>query len=259
MTIPKNFIKIHEDLIEFSSKLQAASAKKMENENHIGANVYTTFYKIIAYGVTLHRAILSLCESGWTHISAFLLRTILECSANCLAIINNAFPEYMAFKYLYHPYLQISRDNGYTEDIREKAKVDIEHGLDNLKDETVKQKARHYIDSNRINIFWFRPEERAVSAIINNYGSDELKFVYGTFSMSAHAGHLGTLLFKDNPDDIDINPTENPRKTKIVLIASCRWLLELLRIRNVYEELGFDSEYNEFLGRILATEKDVRT
>lgn len=258
MAIPEKIIKLHEDLIEFSSKLQETSANKIDKESHIGANVYTVFYKLFAYAVTLHRAILSLCEEGWTHISAILLRTIMECSANCLAIINNEFPEYMAFKYLYHPYLQIYRDDGYPENKREKAKIDIEQGIDNLKDETVKQKARNYIDSDRVDIFWFKPEERGISAIINKYGSDELKFVYGTLSMSAHAGHLGMFLYKDNPDDINIDPSENPRNTKIALISSCRWLLELLYIRNVSEELGFDSEYYEFLERILATEKEVR-
>jgi hypothetical protein len=257
MTIPENISKLHKDLIEFSSEMQAASAKKMENESRIGANVYAAFYKIIAYGVTLHRAILSLCEAGWTHISAILLRTILECSANCLAIVNNEFPEYMAFKYLYHPYLQIFRDDGYPDDKREKAKIDIEQGIKNLKDETIKRKATQYINLNKINVFWFNPEEKGVSTIINNYGDSELKFTYGALSMSAHAGHLGMFLFKNNSDDIDINPTENPRKTKGALVASCRWLLELLRIRNVYEELGFDSEYKQFLERILATEKDV--
>jgi len=253
MTILENIIKLHEDLIEFSSKLQAASANKMHDESHIEANVYTAFYKIIAYAVTLHRAILSFCEAGWTHISAILLRTIMECSANCLAIINNEFPEYMAFKYLYHPYFQFFRDDGYPENKREKAKIDIEQGIDNLKDEIVKQKARHYIDSDRIDIFWFRPEERGVSAIINNYGSDELKYVYGTYSMSAHAGHLGMFLFKDNPDEININPSENPRKTKLALIESCKWLLELLYIRNVFEDLGFDSEFSDFFERIEAS------
>ena len=210
------------------------------------------------HAVTLHRAILSLCETGWTHVSVLLLRTIMECSANCLAIINNDLPEYMALKYLYHPYIQILRDNGYPAEKRKKAKTDIEKGIGNLKDEAIKQKARRYVDSARLSIFWFMPEEKNISSIINNYGSKELKFVYGAFSMSVHAGHLGMFMLKDDPDDININPSDNPRNAKIALILSCRWLLELLHIRNLHEELGFDSEYNEFLKRILATEGEVR-
>ena len=104
----------------------------------------------------------------------------------------------------------------------------------------------------------FRAEEKGVSSIINNYGSEERKFVYEAYSMSAHAGHLGMFMLKDDPDDISINPSDNPRNTKIALIESCRWFLELLYIRNVYEELGFDSEYSKLSERILATEGEVR-
>lgn len=259
MTIPDNILNLYEGLVEFSSRLQGASASKMDREGHIGANVYRVFLKLDAYAVTLHRSILTLCEAGWTHISSILLRTIMECSANCLAIIHNNFPEYMAFKYLYHPLLQILRDDGYPEAKRLKAKTDLETGFENLKDETVKEKARQYIASDKISIFWFRPEEKKVTTIIENYGSKELKFTYGAYSMASHACHLGMFLLKDDPDEITINPTENPLKTKVALISSCRWLLELLLIRNTYEGLGFDTEYENILNRILATKAEVRT
>ena len=258
MPVLEDIIEIHEDLVDFSSRIQAASSHRMENVNHIGANIYAAIYKMMAYAVTLHRGIRTLCEEGWTHLSAILLRTIMECAANYIAIVNNELPEYMAFKYLYHPYLQIFKDEGYPESKRAEAKSNVEEGFNNLIDESVKQKARQFIDLDRQDIFWFKPEEGGVSSIINRYGSNELKFSYGAFSTSVHAGHLGMFMFKDSPDDININPSENPHKTKFVLVTSCRWLLELLYIRDVSEELGFGSEYNEFLARILATENEVR-
>ncbi len=258
MTILENIIKLHEDLIDFGSRVQKASATKIDREYHVGANVYSIFYKITAYAITLHRAVLSLCASGWTHVTAVILRTILECSVNCLAIVNNEFPEYMAFKYLYHPSIQIKRDDNYPENKREKAKIEIENAIESLNNETLKQKAIDYTNSDRIDYFWFRPEKGSVSSIINDYGSEELRFVYGSLSMSAHAGHLGLFLLKDDPDDIDINPCENPEKSKFALITSCRLLLELLYIRNVSEDLGYDSEYEEFLERIIAFKEEVR-
>lgn len=258
MTILENIIKLHEDLIDFGSRVQTASATKIDREYHIGANVYSVFYKISAYAITIHRAVLTLCESGWTHVTAVLLRTIMECSVNCLAIVNNEFPEYMAFKYLYQPTIQIMRDDNYPEDKRDKAKIEIEDAFENLNDATLKQKAVDYVNSDRIDYFWFKPEEGSVSSIINDYGSEELKFFYGSLSMSAHAGHLGLFLFKDDPDDININPSENPKKSKFAIVTSCRLLLELSYIRNAYEDLGYDSEYNELLERILSFEEEVR-
>jgi hypothetical protein len=258
MPVYEILAEIHEDLVDFSSRIQAASSHRMENENHIGANVYASLYKMTAYATTLHRAILLLCESGWTHVNAILLRTIMECSTNCLAIVNNELPEYMAFKYIYYSYLQIFNDNSFPERRRDVAMNDVEEGYNNLTDETIKQKARQYIDSDRLDIFWFKPDERSISSIISSYGSDELKFMYGALSLSAHAGHLGMFMFKDNPDEIVINPTDNPRKTNEVLVMSCRLLSELINIRNESEGLGFNSEYDSFIERILATENEVR-
>jgi hypothetical protein len=54
MAIYEDLIQLHEDLVEFASKVQATSSNKMNNESHIGVNVYTVFYKIYAYAVTLH-------------------------------------------------------------------------------------------------------------------------------------------------------------------------------------------------------------
>jgi len=258
MGVYEDILKLHDDLIHFGSTIQSVSAKKMEDESHIEANVFTAFYKIFANAITLHRSVLSLCEAGWTHITAILIRTILECSANCLAIVNNELPEYMAFKFLYHPYIQIIKDDKFPEEKREKARIDLEQGINNLKDKTIKQKAIDYRNLDKLDIFWFRPEENGVSSIIDKYGGGDLKFLYGSLSMSAHAGHLGIFLFKDNSDDISIDPCENPEKTKLALLLSCRLLLELFCIRIVYEELDFNTDYDNFLKRILAFKDYVR-
>jgi len=257
MTILEKIIKLHADLISFGSKVQATSAKKIDNDNHINELVYSVFYKITAYGTTIHRAVLTLCMSGWTHINAILLRTLIECSVNCLAITNNEYPDYMAFKYLYHPHVQIIRDRNYQDKDRKSARLEIETAIKNLKNKSLQDKANDYIKSNRIDYFWFKPEEKGISSIINDYGSNSLKSVYGTFSSSIHAGHLGLFFLKDDPDDININPCENPIKSKFALVTSCRLLLELLDIRNSFEGLGYYSEYEKFLKRILKFKYDT--
>lgn len=72
MKIPKDIIKLHEEIISFGSEMLSKSSTKLEQENHIPNNVQAVFYKINAYGITLHRAIKTLCENGWTHVTPCL-------------------------------------------------------------------------------------------------------------------------------------------------------------------------------------------
>lgn len=252
MTISKDIIQLHDEIINLSSEVQAKSSAKINEEHHIEDNVYAVFYKVVAFATTLHRATKSLCESGWTHITPVLLRALLECSANCLAVINNELPEYMAFKYLYHPYVKLAKDEKFQENIRKKAESDIEQGIRNLKNPKAVGKAKQFINERRLPTFWFQPEERGIRSIMRNYGDSEIQFTYESLSMSSHAGHFGLFFFKDDSDDIDINPCENPEKTKGAILFSCRYLLELIYIRNAYESLGFDSEYSKLIEKILA-------
>jgi len=257
MAISNDLIQLHEDLIKFGSKVQSISVKIFDEKQHIESNVHAAFYKINAYAVTLHRAIFSLCEDGWTHITPLLLRTIMECSSNCLAIVHNELHEYMAFKYLYYEYLKAYQDKTSSIETKKKSLSDIKQGISHIKNLSAKKTAEEYIKQEQSYIFWFKPEENSVSSIISDYGSSELKDVYGFLSWSVHATHFGLFAFKDNPDDIDINPCENPNKTKLAIVFSCRLLLELLRIRYVYEGLRFSSEYDRFMERIFAFEKET--
>ena len=258
MAIPEDLIELFDEMTEFGSRVQAKSSSKISKEHHIEDNVYAVFYKVIAFAITLHKATKSLCEAGWTHITPILLRALLECTANCLAVIYNELPEYMAFKYLYHPYVKTLRDNKFSEDARKKAEYDIEQGIKNLKNPKAIEKAKQFVSEKRLEIFWFKPEEDGVSAIINKYGNSELKFTYQSLSMSTHAGHFGLFLFKDNSDDIDINPCENPEKTEGAILFSCKYLLELIYIRNAYEKLGFDSEYKRLIEKVFKFKPEVR-
>lgn len=261
MPVLDNLIQIHEDLIEFGSKIQKESVRKFEEREHIESNVHAVFHKVIAYAITLHRAVLLLCREGWTHITPILLRTILDCSANCLAIIHNQHPEYMAFKYFYYENIRILKDNNYPNKINKMNIIKIEKGLSDIRNIKAREKAEDFLRSilkkEKIGIFWFKPEEKSYSSIIRKYGNDKLKYIYGILSMAIHGSHLGLFFFKDNPDDININPSENPKKTNIAVLTSCRLLLELLNIRIVYENLRFGDEYNSFVERILSFENEL--
>lgn len=258
MTTFEDLIQLHEDLIKFGSDIHEKSIRKFEKEQHIESNVHAVFLRIIPYGIILHRAIKTLCENRWSHTTPVLLRTIMECSANCLAIIHNDYAEYMAFKYLYHDYVDILRENNSCFVLKAKNLSDIEEGLGHIKNSVAKEKATKFAYEEKVKVFWFAPDEKGISNIIEEYGSSGLRLIYKYFSKSVHASHIGMYLLKDDPDNIDINPCENPEKTDVALMLSCWLLLEFLYIRSSYEDLGFDSEYIIFKERISKFENRVK-
>jgi hypothetical protein len=256
MEIAAGLNQLHGKIIDFGSLLQKTSNLKKQRENHIGNNVYGVFYKINAFAITLHRAVITLCEGGWSHTTPLLIRAILECSANCLALINNDSPEYMAFKYLYFPYLEILKDKGSSEELKAKIVTDLETGLNNITDSEVKRRAEEFVDGKEIFNRWFMKEEKSITSIVKKYGGEEMLFVYGALSTATHGYHFGMGLFKDNSDIVTINPMENPERSKAAILFSSRHLLEHLHIRNQYETLGLESEYSSLLDKILSFKKE---
>jgi hypothetical protein len=199
MDILPTIIGIHDELVEFGSNLQGVSARRMETPTHIGKCIYFALTRINSDAICLHRAVLSLCGEGWAPITPILLRPMMECSSNCLAIIKNSCPEFMAYKYIHHSLLQMILDSEYPKDKSAAARSEMEGDIEYLVDASAKAKARGYIDAESVDIFWFKPEEKSVSKIIKNFGSAELKSIYGTLSISVHAGYYGMSLFKDDP------------------------------------------------------------
>jgi hypothetical protein len=252
MSIPKSILDLHDEIIQFGSDIQAISSQRIDTEHHVEESIYIVFYKVCAYGIRLHRAVRTLCQYGWTDITPLLLRSLVECSANCLAIANSRLPEYMAFKYLYYPYIELIKDENFPTEVRDKAKLDLEVGVNKLKVPKAKDLVTEFIGAKKLPRYWFCPEEANITSIIEKYGGSEMKFAYKSLSTSTHGYHFGIGLFKDDSDVVAINPTDNPERTKSALLFSCRHLLELNYIRNQYEGLGFQSKYDELLGKIIS-------
>lgn len=247
VSILNNLIHIHQDLVNFGVMVQTESTDKFNKEHHIEAAVYDSFSLLNSYAIRTHKAILCLCNEGWTDITPILLRAIMECSINLLAIANYELPEYMAFKYLSHDLLKLIRDNYYSEKLREEGRRDLRKGLNNIENPAVHQRAEESIKREKLYTYWFQPEFKRVSEIIKKFGRQELKSelqnAYNTLSTSIHAASLGTVIFKDIPEKVNIEPCENPRRTRDAILASCKLLLDLFVIRNDYEDLKCDLVY----------------
>jgi len=64
-------------------------------------------------------------------------------------------------------------------------------GLEKISNGEEKAKTEEFISRDRIPTFWFQPEKKTVSSIINEYGGEEMRFIYKILSTSVHAGHMG--------------------------------------------------------------------
>jgi hypothetical protein len=124
-------------------------------------------------------------------------------------------------------------------------------------DPRIKAKASEFVSAPKIRRYWFQPEQDSITSIIKKYGGSEMLFSYGALSTATHGYHFGIGLFRDDSDMMTIDPMPNPARTKGAVLYSCRQLLELINIRDTYEDLGVGSEYDRRIEEIISfKEKD---
>ena len=95
--------------------------------------------------------------------------------------------------------------------------------------------------------YWFQPEEESPSKIIDRYVGK--KVLYRALSMVVHSTHFGMTWFKDEPDDIDFNRSENPKFTNNALLMSNPLLLDSLWLRSRAEGLNLRPLYEGLLSK----------
>lgn len=258
LIIPEDLAKLHRDLMIFTDKIQSKSALKYDNDSHVEIKVYYVLNRIYSFGRSLHEAIFSLCDAGWVHVTPILMRPILECSVNFLAIINSKEPEYMAFKFLYHSHIRFFRDNNFPLNYRNKAKKKIEKGIQDLSSPELRDKAKEYAYKHQLKRFFFQPEIKDLNKILTSYGGAELKlkYVYGLLSQAPHAQYHGMLLYKDNLDTIDYKPSYNKKNIKEAILFCGRLFLNLLKLRNDFEGLGLELEYKKLVKKFAFNNKN---
>ena len=65
-----------------------------------------------------------------------------------------------------------------------------------------------------------------------------MAWLYAQLSGAAHGSFMGLRLFREAPDAISINPEAPGRNALSVDLTSCRLVAELLKVRDVVEELA---------------------
>lgn len=228
MNIPIEYTKVFDKLKTFS--LDLLSIIKMYNKEQIFKEILIlkAFFSILDYSILNYFAIYRLHEDEFNKLRPILLRILLECKSNILTIANNDFPEYMAFKYINHFDIYISKTQHLPQEIKVPIDAKIQQGLNLIIDSQNKNKAKEYLLSDKVFKEWYRPEKKK---IIHEHESDveriSQKYFYSIYSLSAHA--CETL-------DFDI---------KHSLEQSSWYLLDIIQIIADYLDLDLKSEISE--------------
>ena len=245
---------LHEPAIELVVELQAASRRKYE---HAPNSLPRDALFIITHdAVRVHRAIGSLSDAGWAGPGAALLRTLLDLIVSSLAIVNSASPPMAAFRYLYSGFRRHSRDQDLPATARrnmfDQIRIRLRLLPDALRHEAiavVREKDRPY---------WFCPEFPSPTAVLKAFAPPGMDWTYLQLSGTAHGTFFGLRLYREEPDLISINPDVVGRRATILDLSSSHLLVQLLRIRNVAEELGLDGQIDAFTQRSNAIAESIR-
>jgi len=252
----QKYFNLHEKALNFAILVNQKSYHKFNppsSKQNLKPVTRGCFFKIGEWAVILHRSVRTLCEYGYVSVGGVLLRSMAECFANMLAILNSKNDcEYMAFRFYALEYLNFMVLNNTNKD------PELDQVLNQL-DSTNRRNAELYISNfikqKKQKTWWFRPEFDNVSQIFKDYAPILLDS-YKTLSKSTHGTFFGSSLFKDQPDTMNINPRQDLKSIKVALLLSSRYLSEISNGRSQFERLGCDADYNKILQELIGTKKD---
>ena len=184
--------------------------------------------------VLLHRSVRTLCEEGWTPVTAPLIRSLLDVYGNCVAIGNNpADADYMGFKYLSHFFLKWLTSPGITAgEIRAATtSLNVFEGRLNPADQ---QKAKQLRARPTPRTHWFQPEYDSIKDIFS-LSQVPIYRLFQMFSGPTHGGFDLKILMDDDMKSEDLDPRDHPKSVHKAIVASSRVLVEVCHIRDNWD------------------------
>jgi hypothetical protein len=244
--LPAPLSAVHDEALLYATAVQ----------NHVAArggchSLSCEALNILAHNaIVTHRSVRTLCEEGWTPITAVLNRTLLDIFANCVAVCNvQATSEYMAYKFISHFYRKWLVQPGITDPERNDATIAVDVLARQLS-ASDQQKAREL--RAEPSIYWFQPEYRSVKQILALAQHQ----IYGLFQMYSGATHGGfdmKMLLNDDPRSEDIDPREHPRNVPKGIVACSRLLAEVSHIRDNWDNRDAnENQYTMLVRNIIA-------
>jgi hypothetical protein len=177
-----------------------------------------------------------------------LLRTMLDLLVSVFAMGKEpADAEFMGFRYMAYSLIESMVDEDAHPHHRAGNALQIAFLKSCLspKDEA---RARATIASYEVKVppYWYHPE-------VSNPGSTifqkmpQLFDLWKTLCGSTHGSDIGAVIFADDPNNLGISPEEHPFKTRIVIVATSRLLLEISHARAQCEGVSDDAEYSRII------------
>ena len=248
-------LQLHSDVQEYATVVNSSIASA-----HGGISPHPlsggALYALTADLLGIHRAILTLCEDGWAFAAVPLLRTMLDFLMSA-AVITEQKPEaeYRGFKYTHFFIKAQLKETSLPAEARAALRSQLENSIA-LLPAGQQQKARDFIFRERLWSYWYCPEYRRPMEVLDSLLSQEIRFVYGTFSGGSHGSYLGLSVLKDEPDLKHPNQRADTRSQNLALAGSTRILLETMNIRDRFENGGTNQRaYEGLLGQpVLAGE-----
>ncbi|MCX5695623.1 MAG: DUF5677 domain-containing protein [Candidatus Omnitrophica bacterium] len=256
------YLDFYNKVIDFAVKTNLASFKKYNPPSPLaGKDILARgcLYIIGERAVILDRSILSMCEDGWVSVAPVIIRSLLECFTNSVAIVKKD-SEYMAFKFYAHDLLNSYLDEDFNEYEKDFNMGQVNFQLNRLNPQ-YKKRAEEYksefIKKGKLRNFWYKPEYEKIEDIFRVCDNQGLEWyrIYKKFSMATHSSFIGLGLFKEKPDKRDVNPRADLETAKMALVSSSRLLLEITNIRGQFEDLNLHSEVKQLIAELLKLKK----
>ncbi len=201
--------------------------------------------------LTMHRANFTLCRNGWAFSSVLLIRTMLDMLFNSVIITHNKNnSDFMGFKYLHFFLKSAISDKNTPEPAKQSHRQQIIKGIELLNTED-QERAKHFIYQEKLRGYWYQPEFKGPSNILEQLSNPDIEYVYNTLSGGVHAGYLGLRLYRDNPDFNDPNPRADKRAQNQVLLVSSRLLLETFSAIEIFEGCDLNGITNSLMQELI--------
>jgi len=246
------YLDMHKQIQTFSIRVNQVSFNKYNalGPSYRGTNLSRgCFYKLGERAVIFHRSILSLCEDGWASVAPVILRSMMECILYSIVIVEKD-SEYRAFLYQANEFLNDLTATSLADEAQKlNSKREIQKALAWLCPQDL-QRAESYVQEflkrREPRTYWYKSIYKNTGAILNRCNKPaQTAGLFKILSMSTHSTAVGSNIFKDEPDKVDINPRSDKRGTVMALAGSSHLLLEISDIRGRFEKLGLEAEANE--------------